>query len=105
VLTVVAVTMVAVVRRPAAAISAIFLRICFHLIVKEIGVCLFQKKVFTTVSYAFSYHLANTVTPPFTFWFRATCTSASTGRKRSTRDPNLMKPISAPCSTCMPGFR
>ena len=42
---------------------------------------------------------AITVTFPVTFWFICTFTLAVRGRKISTREPNLIKPISAPCFT------
>lgn len=42
------------------------------------------------------------VCPPRTFWPNSTVTSASTGRYRSTRDPNFMNPQGVFCTAASP---
>jgi hypothetical protein len=108
---------VAVVKRPAAANSTIFFMVSFlsegnhgqALLSQAAGPdCLFKVRKFSMQALTNTgphYQVASTVTPPFTFWFMATWISASRGKKRSTREPNLIKPISSPCSTSIPGFR
>ena len=44
-------------------------------------------------------NVAITVTPPCTTWFSCTFTIVPRGNKRSTRLPNLIKPISSVCLT------
>ena len=46
------------------------------------------------------YQVATIVTPPFAISPIFTCTLALNGNKKSTLEPNLIKPISSVCFTC-----
>ena len=52
--------------------------------------------------YAVQFHLANTLSPPFTFSPRLTATAVFKGNQTSTREPKRIRPINSPRATVSP---